>query len=173
MGDARGGEEGRVFDPAGKRPERDSLVGVRVSARSHSADPMMNQSANGGYSTRGSSLLAIGVRRRTCIRSQFIHKIAVALVLVLAVAVPGWGRSASDRWEPASSYLTGRRPVYEGIVRSSFYLTMRDGVKIAIDLNLPKGLKEDEKIPTIIRQTRYYRSHELGPLLRFLKGAAR
>jgi len=45
---------------------------------------------------------------------------------------------------------------------------MRDGVKIAIDLNLPKGLKEDEKIPTIIRQTRYYRSHELGPLLRFL-----
>src|SRR5207245_9943166 len=106
---------------------------------------MMNQSANGGYSTRGSSLFAIGVRRRTCIRSQFIHKIAVALVLVLAVAVPGWGRSASDRWEPASSYLTGRRPVYEGIVRSSFYLTMRGGVERTIVEHAPKAQKEEEK----------------------------
>ncbi|HMD98687.1 MAG TPA: CocE/NonD family hydrolase [Terriglobia bacterium] len=44
---------------------------------------------------------------------------------------------------------------------------MRDGVKIAVDLSVPGELKAGEKIPTIIRQTRYYRSFDLGPLLRF------
>ncbi|RJP15303.1 MAG: CocE/NonD family hydrolase [Candidatus Abyssobacteria bacterium SURF_5] len=46
------------------------------------------------------------------------------------------------------------------MVTSSFYLTMRDGVKIAVDLHLPKGLPDGEKIPTIIYQTRYIRSLE-------------
>ena len=49
----------------------------------------------------------------------------------------------------------------EGFVYSSLYLTMRDGVKIAIDLYLPGGLEEGARIPTIIHQTRYYRSMEL------------
>lgn len=44
---------------------------------------------------------------------------------------------------------------------------MRDGVKIAVDLSLPRGLKAGEKLPAIVRQTRYYRSFDLGPLLRF------
>ncbi|GAB4343597.1 MAG: hypothetical protein Kow0099_22170 [Candidatus Abyssubacteria bacterium] len=35
---------------------------------------------------------------------------------------------------------------------------MRDGVKIAVDLHLPKGLKEGEELPTILFQTRYVRS---------------
>jgi predicted acyl esterase len=37
---------------------------------------------------------------------------------------------------------------------------MRDGVKIAVDLWLPEGLGPDEKIPTIIRATRYWRATE-------------
>jgi putative CocE/NonD family hydrolase len=37
---------------------------------------------------------------------------------------------------------------------------MRDGVKIAMDLHLPKGLKEGAKIPTVLFQTRYVRSIE-------------
>jgi putative CocE/NonD family hydrolase len=44
---------------------------------------------------------------------------------------------------------------------SSFYLTMRDGVKIACDLRLPKALGEGRKIPTIVHQTRYLRSIQL------------
>src|SRR5258708_29642830 len=44
---------------------------------------------------------------------------------------------------------------------SSRYVTMRDGVKIAVDLYLPKDLKPGEKIPTILRQTRYYRANRL------------
>jgi putative CocE/NonD family hydrolase len=56
----------------------------------------------------------------------------------------------------------------EGVARSSFYLTMRDGVRIAVDLNLPSGLKPGDRIPALVRQTRYYRSFDLGWRLRFL-----
>ena len=52
--------------------------------------------------------------------------------------------------------------------RSSFYLTMRDGVRIAVDLSLPQSLKTGDKIPALLHQTRYYRSFDLGWKLRFL-----
>lgn len=32
---------------------------------------------------------------------------------------------------------------------SSFYLTMRDGNKIAVEVYLPKGLKEGQKVPPL------------------------
>ncbi len=51
-------------------------------------------------------------------------------------------------------------PVYPDIKNRSFYLTMRDGVKIAVDLTLPKGLPAAEKIPALLVQTRYWRSRE-------------
>jgi len=43
---------------------------------------------------------------------------------------------------------------------------MRDGVKIAIDVYLPKSLLAGEKIPTILEQTRYYRRAVIRPVLR-------
>lgn len=55
-------------------------------------------------------------------------------------------------------------PLYQGFIRTSRYLTMRDGVKIAIDLTLPKGVKEGEKLPTILHQARYWRAPGLNPL---------
>jgi hypothetical protein len=42
--------------------------------------------------------------------------------------------------------------------RSSQYLTMRDGIKIAVDVYLPDGLEPDQTIPTILHQTRYWRA---------------
>ena len=41
---------------------------------------------------------------------------------------------------------------------NSLYLTMRDGVRIAIDLWLPQEANES-KVPTALRSTRYWRSH--------------
>ena len=41
-------------------------------------------------------------------------------------------------------------------------MTMHDGVKIAIDLSLPADLKDGERIPAILRQTRYFRSYDIG-----------
>jgi uncharacterized protein len=46
---------------------------------------------------------------------------------------------------------------YKGMVLKTFYLTMRDSINLAVDLYLPKGLKEGEKIPCIVHQTRYWR----------------
>ncbi len=44
----------------------------------------------------------------------------------------------------------------------SQYVTMRDGVRIAIDVWLPSSLKKGEKIPAVLRSTRYVRSIEPG-----------
>ena len=56
-----------------------------------------------------------------------------------------------------SAYDPGA-PRYPGGVRESKHLTMRDGVKIAIDVNLPEGLQDGQRLPTILWQTRYWRS---------------
>src|SRR5215475_1507404 len=69
---------------------------------------------------------------------------------------------ASDEWEPTSRYLAQHPATYKSISFTSRYLTMRDGVKIAVDLTLPAGLKDGERIPTILRQTRYFRSFDVG-----------
>ena len=45
---------------------------------------------------------------------------------------------------------------------SSLYVTMPDGVRIAIDVWLPSSLKKGERIPAVLRSTRYVRSIEPG-----------
>jgi len=67
-------------------------------------------------------------------------------------------------WEGAWS----PQPTHKGVQRSSFYLEMRDGVKIAIDVYLPISRQPGEKIPTILGQTRYYRRAIIRPILRFI-----
>ena len=42
--------------------------------------------------------------------------------------------------------------------RRSVYVRMRDGVRLAADIWLPKGLAPGLTLPTILEQTRYYRS---------------
>jgi len=49
------------------------------------------------------------------------------------------------------------------IVYSSRYLTMRDGVKIAVDLYLPRNQPADQKLPTLVEQTRYMRAYDIAP----------
>lgn len=44
--------------------------------------------------------------------------------------------------------------------KSSQYLTMRDGVKIAVELVLPKNLTSDDRISIILMQTRYWRDYK-------------
>ncbi|QUR67593.1 CocE/NonD family hydrolase [Mycobacterium spongiae] len=61
-----------------------------------------------------------------------------------------------------------RRPKYRGMRYSSCYVTMRDGVRIAIDLYLPAGLTNGVRVPAILHQTRYYRSMQLRWPLRMV-----
>jgi putative CocE/NonD family hydrolase len=42
--------------------------------------------------------------------------------------------------------------------RQSFYLPMRDGIKIAVDLCLPDRVEPGARLPTILHQTRYWRA---------------
>ncbi len=50
---------------------------------------------------------------------------------------------------------------YKGVTTQSLYITMRDGVKIALDLILPQGTAQGTKLPTIVIPTRYWRSMKL------------
>lgn len=61
-------------------------------------------------------------------------------------------------------------PIFPGAqYHSSQHLTMRDGVQIAIDLYLPIGCKQ-HKLPTMLYQTRYFRSVEPRGLLWHVMG---
>src|SRR5579885_3698245 len=53
---------------------------------------------------------------------------------------------------------TELRPVYEGTTVRSLYVTMQDGVKIAIDVILPNSLPAGTRIPAILIQTCYWRA---------------
>jgi len=51
-------------------------------------------------------------------------------------------------------------PRFKAITHRSFYLPMRDGVKIAVTVVLPKDLPADEKVPAILNMTRYWRGRQ-------------
>jgi len=66
-----------------------------------------------------------------------------------------------------------RDTIFKGITKSSHYLTMRDGVKIAIEVFLPKNILPEHKFPTILLQTRYWRDYEFRiPFKWFIKDYA-
>ena len=63
-----------------------------------------------------------------------------------------------------------QKRTYKGYKKNSYYLTMRDDVKIAIEIITPKNLKSEDKIPTILLQTRYWRDYEFRfPFKWFIK----
>jgi putative CocE/NonD family hydrolase len=53
-------------------------------------------------------------------------------------------------------------PLYQDVAVSSRYVTMRDGVRIAVDVMLPKDLPPATKIPALMSFTRYWRAQEKG-----------
>ncbi|HEX8144450.1 MAG TPA: CocE/NonD family hydrolase [Pyrinomonadaceae bacterium] len=58
----------------------------------------------------------------------------------------------------APPYRGFTEPPYKETVVQSLYVQMRDGVKLAVDVVLPKDLPANTRIPAIIEQTRYWRS---------------
>ena len=53
-------------------------------------------------------------------------------------------------------------PQFKGATQRNVYLAMRDGVKIAVQVVLPKDLPSTQKIPTIMVMTRYWRARQDG-----------
>ncbi len=63
---------------------------------------------------------------------------------------------------------------YHGWSKRSLHIPMRDGVKLAADILLPKGLAPDARIPPLVSQTRYWRSPELrAPFKWFVEPSSR
>jgi hypothetical protein len=67
---------------------------------------------------------------------------------------------------PDSAALRPTRRSFSGVQSRSLYVTMRDGVRLAVDVHLPKGLATDERTATILHMSRYYRSADIRGLWR-------
>jgi putative CocE/NonD family hydrolase len=62
-----------------------------------------------------------------------------------------------------------RPPQYKGSTEQTLYIPMRDGVRLAVELYLPRGLASETKIPALFAATRYWRAQQLkAPFARFL-----
>ncbi len=78
--------------------------------------------------------------------------VAIAATL-LSAAAPAEQPAAPDGAPWQSSFPA--RPATFAIVKHSLYLTMKDGVRLAADVYLPKD--SARRVPTLFVQTRYYR----------------
>lgn len=69
-------------------------------------------------------------------------------------------KPASDAaWWADDPVATPAR-MYSDVVRTSHYVTVRDGTRVAVDLHLPKDLPAGQRLPTILTITPYFRSME-------------
>lgn len=86
------------------------------------------------------------------------------LILAFSVFFSLFSVAQQGKYVPSdmASNEAGPRPYhtvqkYKKLRSTSQYLTMRDGVKIAVNVTLPEGLESGQKIPAIVYQTRYWR----------------
>lgn len=54
-----------------------------------------------------------------------------------------------------------RAPQHRGATTTSCYIPMRDGVRLAVDISLPRDLAPGVKISALLAMTRYWRSQQL------------
>jgi len=83
------------------------------------------------------------------------------IVLFLAVASCARDSGPGDGWPAVHAPLRASPAPFAGWRRESRYLEMRDGVRIAVDVYLPEGLTSGLRLPAILHQTSYHRSHAL------------
>jgi len=97
------------------------------------------------------------IKRIPAVRIPLLVSLA-GILLTLAACATGQHSGTDQAWYGQEEFGTRERPpIYKGTVRTSQYLTMRDGVRIAIDLYLPEDLPCVTRIPAIVMQTRYVR----------------
>ncbi len=93
-------------------------------------------------------------------------------LLMAILFIPACAHWQGDRiwWQNDPECQCSKRE-YKAVTLSSRYITMRDGVKIAVDVYLPEGLKAGEHVPTILMQTRYVRRMQFRwPFNHLVKG---
>src|SRR4051794_41923410 len=93
-----------------------------------------------------------------------------AAILVLILCASAFAQSADvnlllstlPAGKDPQRYKGYVEPQFKAFTQRSLYLTMRDGVKIAVTLVLPKDLPADKPIPAILNMTRYWRGQQSG-----------
>lgn len=81
----------------------------------------------------------------------------------LAIGTLGYSFSGTDSDSDSTEVQIqfpdyDREMDYKGHKRSSYYVEMDDGIRLAVNVYLPKGLKKGEKVPAVLFQTRYWRA---------------
>jgi len=97
---------------------------------------------------------------------KLIPKLILAFATALLFCSPFLAQNAPDGAWWASESGGFSTPSYAGVSRTSRYVSLRDGVRLAVDVYLPEGLKTGARLPTILEQTRYRRSFEFRPAVR-------
>jgi uncharacterized protein len=89
------------------------------------------------------------------------------LAILLFLATPSFAQTELNLLisklpanQETKRYKNYVEPKYKAFNQQSFYLTMRDGVKIAVQLVIPKDLPATEKIPAVMSMTRYWRARQ-------------
>ena len=85
----------------------------------------------------------------------------IALVAAVALGGPALAQERVSRFNEYRGYSEAR---FDGFQRTSQYLTMRDGVRLAIDILRPTkgGVVATEKLPVIWTHHRYHRGNVQG-----------
>lgn len=97
-----------------------------------------------------------------------LHRLALCLLLSITFAAQLAPVADAQTTAPATqgqpvapatpSYKNYSQPQYKTATVTSFYVPMRDGVRLAVDLALPEGLPAGTRIPTVVQLTRYWRA---------------
>ncbi|MEO8449179.1 MAG: CocE/NonD family hydrolase [Gemmatimonadota bacterium] len=88
-------------------------------------------------------------------------RLGLALIASAVAARPGSGQAPDSAWWSGRSAHSSPA-AYRTLTRTSRLLPMRDGVRLAVDVYLPSELVTG-RLPTILEQTRYWRSSRLKP----------
>lgn len=83
------------------------------------------------------------------------HRTLAALVAGLALGLP-----ACEHPTAVLEEVEDPLPGPYGLLSTSRYITMDDGVRIAVDVHVPTGLEAGARVPAILELTRYWRSRE-------------
>ena len=99
-------------------------------------------------------------RASFALTSRFRRGLIVAAVVVGGLSPAPASRQTEARVSRLGDFRGGPSTAYDGSVRSSNYITMRDGVKIAIDVFRPtkEGKTADERLPVVWVLKRYQRA---------------
>jgi uncharacterized protein len=67
----------------------------------------------------------------------------------------------AQQWDGFGTCAEANAPQYTDVSIQSLYIPMSDGVKIAVDVVMPKDLEPGKKVPAILMMERYWRSRKV------------